>query len=133
MHLERSQMLEVEGAGEGKCRRILRHASGHCLNEAYRRARFDLRRIFPDRATGPEMFPATCLLRRKRALLRMRIAEGTGVRAYTVDQLLRQMIARPQILGRVNDPEDVTLERLLVLLTMQTARFVHVGFPKVAL
>jgi hypothetical protein len=64
----------------------------------------------------------------------MRIVEGTCVRAHSIDQLLRQMIARAHILGlRVNDPEDVTLERVLVLLTMQTGRFVHMGFPKAAL
>ena len=28
MRLERSQMLEVEGAGEAECRRIFRHEAG---------------------------------------------------------------------------------------------------------
>src|SRR6185437_14689125 len=49
MHLERSQMLEVEGAGEAECRRILRHEAGHALDEAYslhRRARY--RQLFGD-------------------------------------------------------------------------------------
>src|SRR4029077_6560203 len=35
MRLERSQMLECEGAGEAECRRILRHEAGHALEEAY--------------------------------------------------------------------------------------------------
>ncbi|RPI33423.1 MAG: hypothetical protein EHM67_15400, partial [Hyphomicrobiaceae bacterium] len=35
MHLERSQMLECEGASEAECRRILRHEAGHALDEAY--------------------------------------------------------------------------------------------------
>ena len=44
------------------------------------------------------------------------------------------MIARAQSLGlRVIDPPEVTTEKLLVLLTMQTASVVHVGYPKVAL
>jgi len=34
--LERSQMLEVEGVGEGECMRILRHEAGHALDNAYR-------------------------------------------------------------------------------------------------
>jgi hypothetical protein len=34
--LERSQMLEVEGASEGECMRILRHEAGHALSNAYR-------------------------------------------------------------------------------------------------
>ena len=260
MRLERSQMLEVEGAGEAECRRIFRHEAGHSLDEAYRfhqrdsyrelfgdaqldyptsyqpkadsrdyvinlagwyaqghpvedfaetfavwlnpysdwranyarwpralrkleyvaelmaetagkppltankreveplrkltqtlrqhyeqkRAYFawrwpanydvDLRRIFSDEPQDSNAPPATRFLRRKRAQLRARIAEGTGVHAYAVDQLLRQMIARSQSLGlRVVDPPEVTTEKLLVLLTMQTATVAHKGYPKVAL
>src|SRR5688572_24741253 len=36
MRLERSQMLEVEGAGEAESRRIFRHEAGHAIDEAYR-------------------------------------------------------------------------------------------------
>jgi len=36
MKLERSQMLEVEGASEGECLRILRHEAGHALDNAFR-------------------------------------------------------------------------------------------------
>jgi hypothetical protein len=36
MQLERSQMLEVEGASEGECMRILRHEAGHALDNAFR-------------------------------------------------------------------------------------------------
>ena len=35
MRLERSQMLEVEGAGEGESRSIFRHEAGHAIDEAY--------------------------------------------------------------------------------------------------
>ena len=34
--LERSQMLEVEGAGEAECMRILRHEAGHAFSNAFR-------------------------------------------------------------------------------------------------
>jgi len=34
--LERAQMLEVEGAGERECMKILRHEAGHALDNAYR-------------------------------------------------------------------------------------------------
>jgi hypothetical protein len=34
--LERSQMLEVEGAGEPECMRILRHEAGHAIDNAFR-------------------------------------------------------------------------------------------------
>jgi hypothetical protein len=33
----------------------------------------------------------------------------------------------------VTDPHQVTIERLLVMLTMQTAGVLHKGVPKVAL
>jgi len=259
MRLERSQMLECEGAGEAECRRILRHESGHVLEEAYglnqrrryielfgdpaapypdhyqprvdsrahvinlagwyaqahpvedfaetfavwlnpytdwraaykswpaleklayvdelmrelvggppararrtqveplsslrhtlkehyaaKRAHFawtwpanydqDLRRIFSDDPKDSAAPPATRYLRRLRGTLRTRVADGTGVHAYTVDQLLRQMIARTQSLGlRVIETPDITMQKLLVLLTTQTAGLVRAGFPKVAL
>jgi hypothetical protein len=259
MRLERSQMLEVEGAGEAECRRIFRHEAGHALDEAYgfhRRERYrelfgdptrpypgtykprpesrshvinlsgwyaqahavedfaetfavwlnpyldwrdayrswpaihkleyvdglmreiagvppplqdrteveplaelrrtladhyqakrkhfawswpanydqDLRRIFSDDPKDADAPPATRFLRRMRPQLRSRIAEGTGVHAYAVDQLLRQMIVRAQVLGlRVIDLPAPTMEKLLVVLTMQTANVVHKGYPKVAL
>src|SRR5262245_49769395 len=34
--LERKQMLEVEGAGEAECLRILRHEAGHAIDNAFR-------------------------------------------------------------------------------------------------
>jgi len=259
MRLERSQMLEVEGAGEAECRRIFRHEAGHAIDEAYKlhqRPRYlqlfgnpaksypasynprvesrehvinlsswyaqahpvedfaetfavwlnpfidwradykgwpalekleyvdalmreiagkaplvsdkgeieplsdlrhtlaehyaekrkyfawhwpanydqDLRRIFSDGAEDAHAPPATRFLRRVRAQLRTRIADGTGVHAYAVDQLLRQMIARAQKLDlRVIEAPEPTIEKLLVMLTMQTAGVVHKGYPKVAL
>ena len=118
----------------------------HTLKEHYaaKRAHFawpwpanydqDLRRIFSDDPKDAAAPLATHYLRRARGSLRTRIADGTGVHAYAVDQLLRQMIARARSLGlRVIDDPDVTMQRLLVLLTMQTAGLVHAGFPKVAL
>jgi hypothetical protein len=259
MRLERSQMLEVEGAGEAECRRIFRHEAGHALDEAYslhRRRRYrqlfgnpakpypsaytprpdsrehvinlagwyaqghpvedfaetfavwlnpfldwrqayegwpamqkliyvdelmheiagialpvvqvqeveplrslrhtlrehyerkrayfawswpanydqDLRRIFSDDPKDAAAPLATRFLRRMRPQLRARIAEGTGVHAYAVDQLLRQMIARAQSLGlRVVGPREAIMEKLLVMLTVQTAGVLHNGYPKVAL
>ena len=259
MRLERSQMLEVEGAGEAECRRILRHEAGHAIDDAYAfssRSRYrdlfgdpeapypdsykprpesrdyvvnlanwyaqahpvedfaetfaiwlnphidwradykdwpalgkleyvdglmreiagtppaapntceveplrrvrrklgehyevkrtyyawdwpanydqDLRRIFSDDPKDVDAPAATRFLHRIRPLLRTRIATGTGVHAYAVDQLLRQMIARAQKLGlRVIEPPSPTIEKLLVMLTMQTAGVAQTGYPKVAL
>jgi hypothetical protein len=36
MKLERAQMLEVEGASEAECLRILRHEAGHAIDNAFR-------------------------------------------------------------------------------------------------
>jgi hypothetical protein len=118
----------------------------HTLKEHYaaKRAHFawpwpanydrDLRSIFSDDPKDAGAAAATRYQRSARGVLRARIAEGTGVHAYAVDQLLRQMIARAQSLDlRVIDASDVTMQKLLVLLTMQTAGLVHAGFPKVAL
>jgi Putative zinc-binding metallo-peptidase len=94
----------------------------------------DLRRIFSDDSKDAKAPPATRFLRRVRAQLRARIADGTGVHAYAVDQLLRQMIARAQKLElRVIEPPAPTIEKLLVMLTMQTTSVLHTGYPKVAL
>jgi hypothetical protein len=94
----------------------------------------DLRGIFSDDPKDADAPAATRFLRRMRAHLRTRIADGTGVHAYAVDQLLRQMIARAQNLGlRVIEPPAPTIEKLLVMLTTQTAGVLHTGYPKVAL
>ena len=36
MRLEKKQMLAVEGGSENACQRILRHETGHCIDNAYR-------------------------------------------------------------------------------------------------
>ena len=61
MRLERSQMLEVEGAGEAESRRIFRHEAGHAIDGAYgfhNRERYRL--LFGDPTTPyPEFLQAT--------------------------------------------------------------------------
>jgi hypothetical protein len=119
---------------------------GHTLREHYttKRAHFAwtwpanydqaMRRIFSDDPKDAGAPLATRYLRRVRGLLRTRIAEATGIPAYVIDQLLRQMIARAQSLGlRVVEPPEITMEKLLVLLTLQTAGVLHEGLPKVSL
>lgn len=94
----------------------------------------DLRRIFSDDLKDTSAPLATRFLRRARAQLRTRISDGTGVHAYAVDQLLRQMIARCRVLElHVVETPAATMEKLLVMLTIQTAGVLHAGYPKVAL
>jgi hypothetical protein len=118
----------------------------HTLREHYaaKRAHFawtwpanydqELRRIFSDDPKDADAPTAARYLGRMRGELRSRIADGTGVHSYAVDQLLRQMIARAQNLGlRVTEAPDVTMQKLLVLLAMQTSDVLRTGFPKVAI
>ena len=94
----------------------------------------DLRRIFSDDPKDANALAATRFLRRVRPQLRTRIAEGTGMHAYAVDQLLRQMIARAQKLElRVIDPPKDTIEKLLVIMAVQITAVRRTGYPKVAL
>jgi hypothetical protein len=94
----------------------------------------DLRRIFSDDPKDTNAMAATRFLRRVRPQLRTRLAEGTGMHAYAVDQLLRQIIARAQKLElRVVDPPKDTIEKLLVIMTVQTTAVRRTGYPKVAL
>jgi hypothetical protein len=47
MKLERTQMLEVEGASESECMRLLRHEAGHALDNTYRlHTRRSWRKVF---------------------------------------------------------------------------------------
>ena len=39
IRLERQQMLEAEGAGDAECMRLLRHETGHAIDNAYRLSR----------------------------------------------------------------------------------------------
>jgi len=49
-------MLEVEGAGEAECMRILRHEAGHAFSNAFRlHARRALIRPDPDAALRMEL------------------------------------------------------------------------------
>ena len=59
----------------------------------------DVRRLFSDDPRHRDRTPAAAFLRRLRAELRERVARWTGQHAYTVDQVLAQMIARCQALG----------------------------------
>ena len=91
----------------------------------------DLKRIFSADARLP---PATSFLRRARRGMVQAVAEGTGVHQYTIDQLLLKMIDRCRILRlRVAGPEDLVKRRVLVMLTVQTANVVHIGYHRIAL
>lgn len=51
--LERTQLLEAEGADEESCLKILRHEVGHAIENAYRTRRLKERRLLFGRSTEP--------------------------------------------------------------------------------
>jgi hypothetical protein len=92
----------------------------------------DLRRVF---STAPELHdrpPAATFLGRIRRELRRRVARGTGVYQYTIDQVLGDMIDRCRELGlRVAVPEDQAKLDFTIALTVQTMNYLHSGRHRV--
>src|SRR5690606_26667618 len=101
----------------------------------------DLRKLFPD----PDMLAAAAgrrhgtaaaariaaahrrapsaaaFLRQARPILRERIARWTGTYAYTIDQVLTDMIRRARELNlRAARPHDELMNEAAILLTVQT-------------
>ena len=60
--------------------------------------------------------------------MRRRVARGTGVYQYTIDQVLGDMIDRCRELGlRVAVPEDQAKLDFTIALTVQTMNYLHSG------
>lgn len=94
----------------------------------------DLRRIFSSDPLHDSSPPATSLLRRIRAEVRQAVAEGTGVHTYAVDQLIKQMMDRAAELKlRVASPANIAMQKVLVMLTVQTMNTVQTGYHRIAL
>jgi hypothetical protein len=92
-----------------------------------------LERVFrPGKAHTEEA--ASTFLRRERAAIRRRVEEWTGQPAYTVDQFLREMIARCRRLGlrRSRSERRVKLEAA-ILLTVQVMGYVNGGGHHISL
>jgi hypothetical protein len=89
----------------------------------------ELRRIFAPAEAARGAPSAVVLVRDLRHQLRAIVAEGTGVHAYVVEQLIRHVIARCRALRlRAPPPHDITQQRLTVLLTVQTLSAVQTGW-----
>lgn len=94
----------------------------------------DLRRIFSEPSVDGSRPTAVSFLRRFRRELRHKIAEGTGVHHYTVDQVLKLVIDRSKELNlRVSIDESDAKEKMLILLTVHTINIVHSGYHRIAL
>jgi hypothetical protein len=86
----------------------------------------DLRRLFSDKPEHAKCPPASQFLRTTGAALRNRVAAWTGVYPYTVNQVLKEMIARSRDLKlRVHRPKDELRTELAILITMQVTNYLH--------
>jgi hypothetical protein len=116
------------------------------LREHYRRKRAkygftwtsnfdrDLTRIFSNDPRHANRLTAVKFLRTIRREMIQRVAEGTGVHHYTIDQLFLKLIERCKHLRlRVSGRKDQAKELLLVTLTVQTMNVVHTGYSRIAL
>ena len=94
----------------------------------------ELRRLFSDAPEYARRPPASAFLRRHRQELLRVVAEWTGQYKYTIDQVLREMIARCSELGlRVHRSESVARRDAQVMLTVQTMNYLHRGHHKIVL
>ncbi len=94
----------------------------------------DLRRLFADAAEKPDGEEAGRFLRRIRRELGRLVARWTGEHQYTIDQVLREMVARcDELKLRVDRPEDQTKLEATILLCVQTMNYLHAGYHRLAL
>lgn len=95
----------------------------------------DLRRLFSDKVEYSHNTTACAFLRKNRSELRKGVARWTGQHAYTIDQVLSEMIerCREMRLRLVTDDEVETLREVMVMLTVQTMNYLHGGHHRIAL
>jgi len=90
----------------------------------------DLRKLFSSDAGGES---AARFLGRISPQVRRLVAEWTGEYQYTIDQVLKEMIARCRELKlRVNKPREQVHLEATVLLTVQTMNYLHGGHHRLA-
>ena len=94
----------------------------------------ELHRLFSDAAEHSGRPRASAFLRRHRDELLQVVADWTGQYKYTIDQVLKEMIARCSELGlRVHRGERVARRDAQVMLTVQTMNYLHRGHHKIVL
>jgi hypothetical protein len=94
----------------------------------------DLRRLFSDAADFAERPTAAGFISRSRREIRRRIRRWTGVYQYTIDQVLKDIIARCRALNlRLRLSEEETKLEFTSLITTQTMNYLHSGRHRVVL
>jgi len=94
----------------------------------------DLRRLFSESPRFARRETAASFIRRLCPELRDKISHWTGAHAYTIDQVLRDMIDRCKELKlRLALPERVARNEATIMVTVQTMNFVLGGHQPLAL
>jgi hypothetical protein len=94
----------------------------------------NLRRLFSDSPQHKDKPTAASFLKRARRELREIVARWTGEYEYTIDQVLKEMIAHCTAEKlRLRHSEDETKQDMLVLLSVQTMNYLHGGRHRIAL
>lgn len=94
----------------------------------------ELRKLFSDDRKHADHPTASSFLRHHRREIREFVARWTGTHAYTIDQVLRDMIDRCQELRlRLAKPERQARMEVMVMVTVQTMNHIHSGNQRVAL
>lgn len=93
----------------------------------------DLRRLFVRRTGAARRPAASAFLRGERRELCRTVAEATGVPAYTINQVLQNMIERCRAL-KLERAESLprTRQRVLLMLTVHTMHVAHAGYFPIA-
>ena len=93
----------------------------------------DLRRIFSENMNHSSSPTAASFIRSIRREVREIVADGTGVHAYTVDHVLKNMIERSRELRlRVATGKRQARRQFLVALTVQVMNALHSGYHRIA-
>jgi hypothetical protein len=94
----------------------------------------DLHKVFSADPRFAHRPTAASFLRRLRPELRQTVADWTGTHAYTIDQVLRDMIDRCKELKlRLAVPEPRAKTAAMMMVTVQTMEYKHTGHHPVAL
>ena len=94
----------------------------------------DLRRLFSSDRRYADRPTAASFLRSLRHEIRLTVSEWTGAHAYTIDQVLQEMIDRCRELKlRVAMSRPKTKTQAVIMLTVQTMNFLHAGRYEIAL
>jgi hypothetical protein len=94
----------------------------------------ELRKIFSDSPKFTGRPTAASFLRRHRREIRQTVAHWTGTHAYTIDQVLRDMIDRCKELKlRLARPPGEAHTEAMIMVTVQTMNHIHSGNQRVVL